>query len=120
MGTLLGSDGRAGRGIRWGLVAHTAAMFSFVTIFTGTNMNLLSVSYIDNRAFPGNEMVPPGPFGYQFLVFSEPINLTPYIMFFLNTWLADGLLVSFAPTSVARLFNVGRPYSSTVAALFTL
>lgn len=100
MGTLIGSDSRTRGGIRWGLVAHAAAMFSFVTIFTATNMDLLSISYIDNRAFPGDASAPPGPFGYQFLVYSSPINVTPYIMFFLNNWLADGLLVSSTPNSV--------------------
>jgi len=93
MGSLMGSGSRTMGRIKWGLVAHTAAMFSFVTIFTVTNMDLLSISYIDNRAFPGDNMTPPGPFGYQFLVYSEPINVTPYIMFFLNSWLADGLLL---------------------------
>jgi hypothetical protein len=120
MGTLIGSTTCSRQGTRWGLVAHATAMFSFVTIFTATNMDLLSISYIDNRAFPGNDMVPPGPFGYQFLVYSEPINVTPYIMFFLNNWLADGLLVSSTSDSVARPFNPGISRSYIAAALFTL
>lgn len=118
MGTLLGSVGRMKGSTKWGLVAHTAAMFSFVTIFTATNMDLLSISYIDNRAFPGNDVIPPGPFGYQFLDYSNPINLTPYIMFFLNNWLADGVLVSSTPRSAAKLFNVHCSSSSIVAVLF--
>ena len=114
MGTLMGSASRAKQGIRWGLVAHTSAMFSFVTIFTAMNMDLLSVSYIDNRAFPGDDKAPPGPFGYQFRIFSQPINVTPYIMFFLNNWLADGLLVSSTSKYVAHSLNMSRSCSSIV------
>ena len=29
------------------------------------NFNILSVSYIDNREFSGEDTAPPGPFGYQ-------------------------------------------------------
>ena len=118
MGTLVGSVSRMSGRIRWGLVVHTVAMFSFVTIFTVVNMDLLSISYIDNRAFPGDDKAPPGPFGYQFLVYSKPINLIPYIMFFLNNWLADGLLVSPTPNSVVRLSHLFCFCSSIVAASF--
>ena len=120
MGLLMGSAGRTKRGIRWGLVAHTTAIFSFVTIFTATNLDLLSISYIDNREFLGEDMAPPGPFGYQFLVFSKPINITPYIMFFLNSWLADGLLVSSTLKPVVQSSDLGHSPSSTVAVLFIL
>ena len=97
MGTLLNPTRFARGDIKWGLVAHTVAMFSFVTVFTAANLDLLSVSYIDNREFPGTDVLPPGPFGYQFFIFSKPINIAPYVMFYLNSCLADGLLVS--PTS---------------------
>lgn len=97
----MGSVDCTKRGIRWGLVAHTVAMFSFVTIFVATNIDLLSVSYIDNREFSGNVMGPPGPFGYQYQDYLKPIYTTPYIIFFLNSWLADGLLVSAASKLIA-------------------
>ena len=83
-------------GIRWGLVAHTVAMFSIVTTNTAMSLHVQSLSYIDNREFPGTYgALDPGPLGYQLLIYSRPINAVPYIMFFLNNWLADGLLVSF-------------------------
>jgi hypothetical protein len=80
--------------IRWGLVAHTAAMFSFVTVYTATTLDTQSISYIDNREFPGADGWSPGPLGYQFFIYSKPITLVPSLMFTLNQWLADGLLVN--------------------------
>lgn len=82
-------------GIKWPLVAHTTVMFSFVTVYVGTSLHLQSISYIDNRAFPGVDgLVPPGPLGYQLLIYSTAINIVPNVMVLLNNWLADGLLVS--------------------------
>ena len=86
---------RAREGIRWGLVTYTAVMFSFVTVFVAMNLNNQSVSYIDDRAFTGNNGIPPGPLGYQFLRYSKPMSIVPHFMFLLNNWLADGLLVSY-------------------------
>lgn len=65
IGRLLDSSNCTRGGIKWGLIAYTAAMFSFVMIFTAMNLNHQSVSYIDNREFPGvrGELVP-GPLGY--------------------------------------------------------
>ena len=94
MGALFNPANRTKGGIRWGLVAHTVAMFSFVTISTALNLDIQSFSYIDNREFPGNGGIPPGPLGYQFLIYSKAISVVPSIMFILNQWLADGLLVS--------------------------
>jgi hypothetical protein len=103
-------------GIRWGLVAHTVAMFSFVTIFTALNLDLQSISYIDNRDFPGNSsMFPPGPLGYQIFIYSKALNVVPTVMFHLNTCLADGLLVSYALDSVVKISNVDRFLSSIAA-----
>lgn len=93
MGALSNPASHMKRSVKWLLVAHTAAMFSFVTIFTALNLDLLSISYIDNRGFFGHDVLPPGPFGYQFLIYSKPITVTPYVMFFLNNLLADGLLL---------------------------
>ena len=82
-------------GIKWPLIVHTALMFSFVTIYTGTSLDLQSVSYIDNREFPGVDgLVPPGPLGYQLFIYSSAISIVPNLMVLLNNWLADGLLVS--------------------------
>ena len=104
-------------GVRWGLVAYTVTTFSFVTIFTAMNLDIQSVSYIDNREFPGNDALPPGPLGYQYLIYSKAISIVPNLMFLLNNWLADGLLVSFAFTWVPRVAHVSLPYSSIVATL---
>jgi hypothetical protein len=100
MGALLNPVGHTKGDIKWGLVVHTTTMFSFVTVSTAANLGLLSISYIDNREFSGNDSSPPGPFGYQFFIFSKPINVVPYVMFFLNSCLADGLLVSSTPNPV--------------------
>jgi hypothetical protein len=69
-------------------------MFSFVTVYIGMCLDLQSLSYIDDRAFPGEgKVIPQGPFGFQELLSNHPDNVVPNIMFLLNSWLADGLLV---------------------------
>lgn len=95
MGAFFSSANRPKDGIKWPLVAHTALMFSFVTVYVATSLDLQSISFIDNREFPGIDgLVPPGPLGYQLSIYSNAINLVPNLMVLLNNWLADGLLVS--------------------------
>ena len=55
---------RPEEGIRWGLVSYTAAMFSFMTVYIATSLNIQSLAFVDNRESPYN---PPlsGPLGYQ-------------------------------------------------------
>ena len=92
---LLNPVHRRGEPIRWGLVSYIAIMFSVVTVLTAMEVNVQSISYIDNRNFPGIEgVLPPGPAGYQWLISPEAINVVPNVMFNLCNWLADGLLVS--------------------------
>jgi len=80
--------------IKWALVAHTTAMFSFVTIYTATFLDIQSISYVDNREVPSVDgLFIPGPIGYQGLVYSKPISLVGTIVFFLNNGLADALLL---------------------------
>ena len=118
MEALLNPPDRENRGMKWGLVAHTTAMFSFVTIYTAMTLNIQSISYIDNREFPGvGEVLPPGPLGYQFSIYSKAISIVPNVSFLLNNWLADGLLVSFASMSTAQASDVVI-HSSIVATLF--
>jgi len=94
MGALINPANRRRQGIKWGLVSYTAIMFSFVTIFTAMNLNIQSISYIDNREFPGvGDVLPPGPLGYQWFLYSDALTIVPNLMFLLNNWLADGLLV---------------------------
>jgi len=81
--------------VKWGVVFYTLAMFSFVTVYTGVNLHIESISYIDNRDFPGVKgALPPGPIGYRSLIYSDALSVTPNVMFFLNNWLADAFLVS--------------------------
>ena len=97
MGALLNPISRT-RAIKWGLVAHTAVMFSALTVNVATSFDSYSISYIDNREFPGKRGNPfPGPIGYQLLMSTEAIYIAPNVMFYLNSCLADGFLVSSAP-----------------------
>lgn len=93
MGALLGNPCTR-KGTKWGLVVHVVAMFLFATIYTAVTLNIQSISFIDNRDFPGiGDALPPGPVGYQSLIYSKAISIVPNVMFLLNSWLADGLLV---------------------------
>jgi hypothetical protein len=104
MGALFNSAHRRRGGIKWGLVSYTVVMFAFVTVFTAMNDHAQSISYIDNREFPGVEGVfPPGPLGYQLSIYSNVLSIIPNLMFLLNNWLADGLLVG-------PLFDVASTY----------
>ena len=94
MAALFNSDYRRGKPIKWWLVSYTVIMFSIVTILTGMQLNVQSISCIDNREFPGIDgVVSSGPLGYQALISPDTINIIPDVMFLLNNWLADGLLV---------------------------
>ena len=95
MAGLLSPLYRRKEGVKWGVISYTLVMFSFVTVYTGLNLNIESVSYIDNRDFPGVDgMVPPGPLGYRTFIYADALSITPNVMFFLNNWLADAFLVS--------------------------
>ena len=93
---------RRGEPVKWGLVSYAVVMFSLVTAQTAINLDVLSISYIDNREFPGFEgALPPGPFAYQWLMLSKPLGVTSTVMFTLSNWLADGLLVSSPPDAAS-------------------
>jgi len=97
---LLNPVHRRGEGIRWGLVSCTVLMFSVVTVYTATYLNIQSISLIDNREFPGIEgVLPPGPLGYRWFIHSKAIFVIQTAVFLLGGWLADCLMVS-------SLFNV--------------
>lgn len=94
MNALLNPANRRGGGIVWGLVAHTVAMFSFVTIDVCLKLHIQSISFIDNRGYPGNKPGVSGPYVYQLNpLIASPINTVPVIMTYLNLWLAGGLLL---------------------------
>lgn len=85
---------RTNRGIKWGLIAHTATMFSVSMVSTGMGLNMYSIYFIDDRDFSGDGFYP-GPFGYQASISSQANSVVPNALFLLNTFLADGFLVSF-------------------------
>ena len=92
---LLNPANRRREAIKRGLVSYTVVMFLVATVLTGMGLNLGSISFIDNREFPGIDgVVAPGPLGYQVLINSSALRIVPSFMFLLNYWLADGLLVS--------------------------
>lgn len=116
MSALFNPTNRTKKGTKWGLAIHTVAMFSFVTISIVASLQIQSISYVDNREFPGfGDGFYRGPFGYQSLIVFTAFSDIPGAMFFLNDCLAHGLLVSFVSKSVPQVFNAGRSYSSTVA-----
>ena len=99
MDALLNPVNRMRGGIKWGLVIHTAAMFSFVTIYTAISLNIHSISFIDNREFSGtstDNVIPPGPVGYQWFIRYKAISIALAPVAVMNNWLADGLLVSLS------------------------
>ena len=105
MVALFDAANRRGERVNWGLVSYTVVMFSFATVLTGMQLTVRSISYIDNRKYPGVEGgVPPGPLGYQSFIWSSLLSLIPFLMFALNNWLADGLLVGpLFDTTLSRL-----------------
>ena len=75
-----------GEGVKWGLATYTVVTFSFVSIFTA--VNAVNVWFDD-----GDTTLHPGRLGY----------VIPDLMFLLNYWLADGLLVgSLFDVALAR------------------
>ena len=121
MFALLDPINRKKGGIKWPLVVHTVVMFSFVTIFTAQGIWVQSVSYIDDRDFDGDHKLIPGPFSYELLALNDGVGLFPTILIYVNTWLADGLLVSpaFDVRSNPQMSYASVSFSSTVATLFT-
>jgi len=82
-------------GIKWRVVLYTVAMFSFATVYTMMDHRNKSNMFIDHR--PGVQIgvyTYSGPLIYQTLLRKKVLGLIPNLMFALNNWLADGLLVS--------------------------
>ena len=101
-----------GKGIKWGLVSYTAVVFLLATVQTALNLDVQSISYINNREFPGiNGQIAPGPLGYQTIIYAEALSVVPYAMLALSNWLADGLLVSslFDFRSLIQVSNQAAP-----------
>ena len=94
MAALLSPVNRRGERIQWGLISYTLAVFSFVTACTAIKLNIRSLSFIDNREFTDHNGTLLGPFGYQSTTRLTMIGTIANLLFALNNWLADGLLVS--------------------------
>jgi hypothetical protein len=106
------------KSVKWALVAHTVAMFSFLTTTIGIYLNDGSLLFINNREFPGDNETFPGPVGYEYYLDTKATTIVFEVMFPLNQWLADGLLVNANSNVVAAVFNVVRSSSSIVATSF--
>ena len=114
---LLDPINRRGERVKWGLVSYTVVMFSLATVYTTTNLHILSISYVDNREFPGIEgELDPGPIGYLQFIYFKTITIVPNVTFVSSNWLADGLLVSTCVTlwSLTHLTNADSPSSIVV------
>ena len=112
---------RRGEGIKWGLVSYTVVMFSVATAGTAISLNGQSISYIDNRKFPGiRGVTPPGPLGYQFFTNPEALSIISNVALLLGAWLVDGFLVGslFGLCSHSQAADAGTS-SCTVATLST-
>ena len=96
MTALLNPTNRTKGGIRWGLVVHSAALFLNATVSLAIGLYILSLSYIDDREFPGADGQPPGPFGYGWPPQFTALNVISASLIPVNQWLVDGLLVSSA------------------------
>jgi len=76
---------RGGERINWVLASYTMIMFSLVTALTTMKLNFLSISYTDNREYPGVEgKTDPGPYGYLDVIYANPVNAIPNIAFCWN------------------------------------
>ena len=120
MGVLLSPTNSIGGIKKWALVAHTVAMFTFLTIPTGIGLNFSSTCYINHREFSGTGEFPPGPIGYSLILKTEAAYTAFNVMFPLNQWLADGFLVGLIPNPVPSAFNIRRSSSYIVVILFIL
>ena len=107
-------------GVKWGLVSYTVTMFSIATVLTGMALNLESISHIDNREYPGIEgEFFPGPIGYQLSIWSGVLVIPPRLMFLLNNWLSDGLLVSSILTHVMCSVGSSNASNAVLSSSFT-
>jgi len=93
MVALLNPAYRREEGVKWWLVFYTLAMFLFVTVYTTMNLHIQSMSFIDNRKEPDYSRFS-GPMFYQMVVHKTDFGLVPNVVFNLNNWLADSLLVN--------------------------
>ena len=113
MAALLDPAHRRGEDIKWWLVSHTMAMFSFVTVYTAMSLHIQSISFIDHAGQVGYSE----PLEFQLHLRESARGLIPNVMFNLNNWLADGLLVSVYFPVIPQF---GIPYLSLSVSLNVL
>lgn len=75
MGTLFNHVDRTRRGIKWGLVTHTVATSSSVTMHTAVTLDLRSISCTDQQRLPGDGVLLPEPMWYKFVFHSVIPNV---------------------------------------------
>lgn len=108
IGALLNSANHRTKAVKWGLVVHTSVMFALATTCGALYADYQRISYIDNRECPNVDgLSPPGPLAYNSLTYLDTLNVTPYLLFFLNQCLADGFLVSSMPRLIVQVPNIG-------------
>ena len=120
MGALFNTVNHPRGAIKWPLVAHTVTMFSVLTVSVLIFLEIQSVANIDNRGTPGGEDLSfPGPLIFQDFIYSKANGVVLATTIFLNTCLADGLLVSLAFNPVPQVPDAGYSSSYVVAMSFT-
>jgi hypothetical protein len=119
MGVLLNPVKPIERGIKWSVIIHTVAMFSFLTTIFAICIIYLPTEYIDNREYPGVGENPPASLGYDSTLNNDAVATVYNVMFPLNQWLADGLLVGSSRNQVASVFDAGCSSSYIVVMSFT-
>ena len=111
---------RRGEPIKWGLVTYTVVMLLVVTVGTAAQLDVQSISFVNNREFPGIEdVLPPGPYGYQRFVNPIPVSTVRDVMFVLGNWLADGLLVSCLSGAALLIQMSDAGSSSSIVAMLS-
>ena len=94
MTALLGPTNRMREGNRWGLVAHTVALFSVATISFSINLSSFLVVYMDSRKLPRTDDWPLKPPGYLMIPNFIVVATISHSVIQMNQWLIDGLMVS--------------------------
>ena len=119
IGALIDPANNMKRRVKWGLVAHTVALFSIVTISAVERQDIVFTAFVNLRDFPGTGDFEPGPVGGINLLDNDLgfVILTSFT-FPLNQWLSDGLLVSSISTLVTCVRHTAHSSSYIVATLF--
>ena len=108
----------------WGLAAHTVVMFLCLTISVVMELSQLSKFHIDERRSGALTLTNMGIFAPWGTPTGDNGHVTQYVlsslMFPLNQWLADGLLVNHVSNPTSALSNLYHTSSCIVAMLYML